>query len=100
MELDTLYLRGRRQLEERNYRAAVGILLPYADRNTAIALLSLGEDERALDVLYGLPENGRTLYLRAIALARLEEKTKPSKSSPGHALSTRIWNTGQGSIPS
>ena len=74
MELDTLYLRGRRQLEERNYRAAVGILLPYADRNTAIALLSLGEDERALGMLYGLPENGRTLYLQAIALARLGRK--------------------------
>lgn len=73
-EIDTLYLRGRRQLEERNYRAAVGILLPYADRNTAIALLSLGEDERALGVLYGLPEDDRSLYLRAIALARLERK--------------------------
>lgn len=34
----------------------------------------MGKDERALDVLYGLPENGRTLYLRAIALARLERK--------------------------
>ena len=73
-EIDTLYLRGRRLLEERNYRAAVGILLPYADRNAAIALLSLGKDERALDVLYGLPEDGRSLYLRAIALARLERK--------------------------
>ena len=73
-EIDTLYLRGRRLLEERNYRAALGILRPYADRNTAIALLSLGEDERALDVLYRLPENGRTLYLQAIALARLGRK--------------------------
>ena len=47
------------------------MLRPYADRNTAIALLSLGEDERALGVLYALPENDRTLYLQAIALARL-----------------------------
>ena len=70
-EIDTLYLRGRRLLEERNYRAALGILRPYADRNTAIALLSLGEDERALGVLCGLFEDDRTLYLRAIALARL-----------------------------
>ena len=34
----------------------------------------MGKDERALDVLYGLPEDGRSLYLRAIALARLERK--------------------------
>ena len=70
-EIDTFYLRGRQLLQERKYRSALGILRPYADRNTAIALLSLGEDEQALGVLYALPENDRTLYLRAIALARL-----------------------------
>lgn len=70
-EPDTLYLRGRELLRDRKYRAALEVLLPYADRNTAIALLSLGEDERALGVLYALPENDRTLYLQAIALARL-----------------------------
>ena len=70
-EPDTLYLRGRELLRDRKYRAALEVLRPYADRNTAIALLSLGEDERALGVLYALPENDRTLYLQAIALARL-----------------------------
>ena len=73
-EIDTLYLRGRTLLEARKYRAALGVLLPYADRNTAIALLSLGEDRQALDVLLSLPEDDRTLYLRAIALARLGRK--------------------------
>lgn len=73
-EIDTLYLRGRTLLEARKYRAALGVLLPYADRNTAIALLSLGEDRRALDVLLSLPEDDRTLYLRAIACARLGRK--------------------------
>ena len=73
-EIDTLYLRGRTLLEARKYRAALGVLLPYADRNTAIALLSLGEDRRALDVLLSLSEDDRTLYLRAIAWARLGRK--------------------------
>lgn len=73
-EIDTLYLRGRTLLEARKYRAALGVLLPYANRNTAIALLSLGEDRQALDVLLSLPEDDRTLYLRAIALARLGRK--------------------------
>lgn len=73
-EIDTLYLRGRTLLEARKYRAALGVLLPYADRNTAIALLSLGEDRRALDVLLSLSEDDRTLYLRAITWARLGRK--------------------------
>lgn len=73
-EIDTLYLRGRTLLEARKYRAALGVLLPYADCNTAIALLSLGEDRRALDVLLSLSEDDRTLYLRAIAWARLGRK--------------------------
>lgn len=75
-EIDTFYLRGRQLLQERKYRAALGILRPYADRNTAIALLSLGEDEQALGVLLSLPEDDRTLYLRAIALARLGRRKK------------------------
>lgn len=70
-EPDTLYLRGRELLRDRKYREALEVLRPYADRNTAIALLSLGDDEQALGVLCALPENDRTLYLRAIALARL-----------------------------
>ncbi|MFQ8805510.1 MAG: hypothetical protein ACLR8Y_10820 [Alistipes indistinctus] len=85
MEVDTLYLpRGRRLLEERNYRCGSRHLAPLCrPQCEAIALLSLGKDERALDVLYGLPEDDRSLCLRAIALARLERKTKPSKPSPG-----------------
>ena len=73
-EVDTLYLRGRLLLQDRKYRAALGVLRPYGDRNTAIALLSLGEDEQALGVLLSLPEDDRTLYLRAIALARLSRR--------------------------
>ena len=46
-ELDTAYLRGRQLLEKRKYAQALYVLHDYRDRNTAIALLSLGQDREA-----------------------------------------------------
>ena len=54
-ELDTAYLRGRQLLEKRKYAQALYVLHDYRDRNTAIALLSLGQDREALRILEALP---------------------------------------------
>lgn len=70
-EPDTVYAEGVRLLEARRYKDALYILSSYKDRNTAIALLSLGHDRRALEVLATLPDDARVWYLRAIACARL-----------------------------
>lgn len=70
-EIDTLYLRGRELLVGRKYRAALEMLRPYDDRNTAIALLSLGFDEHAFQVLERQPVSAVREYLQAIACARL-----------------------------
>lgn len=70
-EVDTLYLRGRELLAGRKYRAALEVLRPYDDRNTAVALLSLGFDEHALQVLERQPVSAVREYLQAIACARL-----------------------------
>lgn len=70
-EVDTLYLCGRELLAERKYSAALEVLRPYDDRNTAIAMLSLGLDEYALDVLERQPVSAIKEYLQAIACARL-----------------------------
>lgn len=70
-EVDTLYLRGRELFAGRKYRAALEVLRPYDDRNTAIALLSLGFDEHALEVLERQPVSAVREYLQAIACARL-----------------------------
>lgn len=68
---DTLYARGVQLLGQRRYGEALTILEPYRDRNTAIALLSLGDDERACEVLAALPESAEGCYLSAIACSRL-----------------------------
>lgn len=73
-ELDTLYARGVKLLNDRKYYDALRILSTYADRNTVVAHLSLGHDERAFELLAMLPKDAITEYLRAIACSRLGRK--------------------------
>jgi hypothetical protein len=68
---DTLYARGVQLLNERKYNDALRILRPYEDRNTAVALLSLGYDEQAYEVLCRLKEEATVEYLKAVACARM-----------------------------
>ena len=49
-EPDTLYARGVRLLRERRYAEAVSLLYSYRDRNSLIALLSLGYDRSAHEI--------------------------------------------------
>ena len=67
---DTLYARGVKLLNEREYNEALRILRPYEDRNTAVAMLSLGHDEQAYEVLCRLEEEATVEYLKAVACAR------------------------------
>lgn len=73
---DTAYLRGVDLLRNRHYGASLSVLDGYRDRNTAICLLSLGYDDRALEVLSALPQSPQRDYLLAIACARLGLKTE------------------------
>ena len=73
-ELDTAYARGVELLRKRKYARALYILNGYNDRNTVVAHLSMGHDERALELLATLPKDAVTEYLRAIACSRLERK--------------------------
>lgn len=75
-EPDTTYARGVELLQKRKYAQALYILDGYGDRNTVVAHLSLGHDERALELLAALPKDAVTEYLRAIACARLGRKTE------------------------
>lgn len=75
-ELDTAYMRGRKLLERRKYAQALYILDDYRDRNTAIALLSLGYDAEALCILEKLPVSAVVEYLKAIACSRLGRKVE------------------------
>lgn len=68
---DTLYARGVSLLGERRYREALCILEDYRDQNSAVALLSLGDDQMAYDILSRLPQTAEVCYLSAIACSRL-----------------------------
>lgn len=73
-QLDTVYARGVELLRKRQYAPALRILNDYNDRNTVVAHLSLGHDERALELLAAQPRDAVTEYLSAIACARLGRK--------------------------
>lgn len=73
-ELDTTYARGVELLRKRKYARALYVLNDYNDRNTVVAHLSMGHDERALELLASLPKDAVTEYLRAIACSRLGRK--------------------------
>lgn len=72
-EPDSRYAQGVKLLEERRYHEALRILEDYNDQNTAVALLSLGKDRQAYEVLRGLPVTATTEYLSAIVCSRLGE---------------------------
>lgn len=74
MELDTAYTRGVELLRKRKYAKALYVLNDYNDRNTVVAHLSLGHDERAMELLATMPKDAVTEYLRAIACSRLGRK--------------------------
>lgn len=75
-EVDTAYMRGVDLLQKRRYAKALYLLNEYRDRNTVVALLSLGYDEQALEILEGLEKSATVEYLKAVACSRLGRKTQ------------------------
>ena len=73
-EVDSNYMRGMELLKKRNYEAALTILRPYEDRNTALAYLSLGYNEAAFRILKSVPDGGSIAdvqYMLAVVASRL-----------------------------
>lgn len=66
------YAEGIKLLREKEYMDALEKLAKYADYNTALALICLGYNDKAQEVLEALPETGRNEYLLAIVKARKE----------------------------
>ena len=66
-ELDTAYTRGVELLRKRKYAKALYVLNDYNDRNTVVAHLSLGHDERAMELL----ANGEALRRMSENLEKL-----------------------------
>lgn len=74
--IDTIYEKGRNLLEKRKYKDALVILSDYNDYNTAVCLMSLGYDERALEMLGKQKDTANRNYLMAILYSRLKNDKK------------------------
>ncbi|MCD7969125.1 MAG: hypothetical protein LUF87_02075 [Alistipes sp.] len=70
-EVDLNYARGVDFLRKRKYGDAISILYEYRDRNTVIALMSMGNNEAALEILNKMETTAIHEYLKAILMLRL-----------------------------
>lgn len=75
-ELDTLYMRGVRLLQEREYEKALTILRDYRDYNTAIAYVSMDYNASAMSILHKLPRTPQVSYMLALLYARAGDDGK------------------------
>ena len=74
--IDSTYMRGVRALQNMDYEAAVALLRPYNDYNTAIAYLGLDRNQSALKILSREKPTASVNYLLAILYARLGDEQK------------------------
>lgn len=68
--LDTVYMRGVQLLRDRDYEAAIQLLSPYRDYNSAIAFCAMDYNASALAILEELPSSAKTDYMMAILYFR------------------------------
>lgn len=69
-EIDSVYTKGLVALQNRDYLAAIEILRPYGDFNTAVTYMCLDYNKSALQILEGLPGSAKKDYLMAVINAR------------------------------
>ena len=79
--IDTTYMQAVKMIEDRQYRQALAILdVSYPDDyNTAVCLMSLGYDKRALAIMAGQPDTSDRNYLLAILYSRLKREEEALK---------------------
>lgn len=79
--IDTTYMQAVKMIEDRQYRQALAILdVSYPDDyNTAVCLMSLGYDKRALEIMAGQPDTSDRNYLLAILYSRLKREKEALK---------------------
>ena len=76
-ELDTAYMSGVEAIRNLDYRKAVSLLRQYSDYNSALACLSAGYEETALEILAGIRQkSAKANYLAALVMARLDMKAE------------------------
>lgn len=74
--IDTTYMQTVKMIEDRQYRQALAVLDTHYpdDYNTAVCLMSLGYDKRALEIMTEQPDSSDRNYLLAILYSRLKRE--------------------------
>ena len=75
--LDSTYMRGVRALVNMDYDAALALLRPYNDYNTAIAYMGLDRNQSAMSILSGLKPTASVNYLLASCTPGRATSRKP-----------------------
>lgn len=79
--IDSTYMDAVKMIENRQYKKALVLLDEFYqnDYNTAICLMSLGYDQRALDIMLEQKESADRDYVIAILYARLKKESEAVK---------------------
>lgn len=93
--IDSTYMNAIKMIEERKYKQALVLLDDQypEDYNTAICLMSLGYDKRALDIMLKQADASDRNYILAILYVRLKEEELAVKSyiKSCEQDETKIW---------
>ena len=72
--IDSTYMRGVQALRDMDYAAALALLSPYRDFNTAVAFTGLNKNTNAMSILKDMEPTAEVNYLMAILYARRGEE--------------------------
>ena len=74
--LDTAYMNGVQAIRDRDYEAALTLLRPYNDYNTAIAYLCMDYNASAMQILESLERTAQVNYMLAVLYSRRGDEQK------------------------
>ena len=74
--LDTAYMKGVQAIRDRDYEAALTLLRPYNDYNTAIAYLCMDYNASAMQILESLERTAQVNYMLAVLYSRRGDEQK------------------------
>ena len=74
--LDSTYMNGVQAIRDRDYEAALTLLRPYNDYNTAIAYLCMDYNASAMQILENLERTAQVNYMLAVLYSRRGDEEK------------------------
>lgn len=74
--LDSTYMRGVQALRDMDYEAALALLRPYEDFNTAVAYMGMDRNRNAMKIISKMEKTAEVNYLMAILYSREGELDK------------------------